>query len=124
MIRFLSLALGLTIGVAASSAEEAAESRVVTGALTYQQKIALPPGARAMVRAEGRFGVTLGETEFAGDGLEMPRRFTVEVPLGLSGTVRALIEVNGAPLGWSVLLKLSRVVSEENLLGFEWDFPL
>ena len=56
MIRFLSLALGLTIGVAASSAEEAAESRVVTGALTCQQKIALPPGARAMVRAEGRFG--------------------------------------------------------------------
>ncbi|RXV58931.1 hypothetical protein C6W92_16005 [Roseovarius sp. A46] len=97
MIRFLALALGLTIGVAASSAKEAAESRVVTGALTYTQKIALPPGARAMVRAEGRFGVTLGETEFAGDGLEMPRRFTVEVPPGLSGTVRALIEVNGAP---------------------------
>ncbi|MGR3462533.1 MAG: META domain-containing protein [Roseovarius sp.] len=97
MIRLLALALGLTVGTVASSAEEAAESRVVTGALTYKQKIALPPGARAMVWVEGRFGVTLGEAGFAGDGLDMPRRFTVEVPPGLSGTVRALIEVNDAP---------------------------
>jgi len=97
MIRFLALVVGLAVGMPAPHGVRADETRAVTGALTYKQKIALPPGARALVRAEGRFGVTLGETRFSGDGLEMPRGFVVEVPPGLSGHVRALIEVNGAP---------------------------
>jgi len=95
MIRFLALALA--IGAALPPGARAGETRIVTGALTYKQKIALPPGARAQVRAEGRFGVTLGEVALEDDGLEMPRSFAVEVPSGLSGHVRALIRVNGAP---------------------------
>ena len=95
MIRFIALAL--TVGAALAPDARADETRMVIGALTYKQKIALPPGARALVRAEGRFGVTLGEVTFEGDRLEMPRGFAVEVPSGLSGNVRALIEVNGAP---------------------------
>jgi len=97
MIRSLALAVGLTISGIGPSAGQAGETRDVTGALTYKQKIALPPGARATVRAQGRFGVTLGEVEFTGDGLGMPRGFAIEVPTGLSGRVQALIEVNGAP---------------------------
>ncbi|HKL64890.1 MAG TPA: hypothetical protein VJ886_02170, partial [Roseovarius sp.] len=82
MIRFLALALA--IGAALPPGARAGETRIVTGALTYKQKIALPPGARAQVRAEGRFGVTLGEVALEDDGLEMPRSFAVEVPSGLS----------------------------------------
>jgi len=97
MIRFLALAIGIVIGAPLASGASADDTRLVTGALTYKQKIALPPGARALVRAEGRFGVTLAEVTLEGDGLEMPRSFAFQVPSGLSGHVRALIKVNGAP---------------------------
>lgn len=97
MIRSVALALGLVIGAAFWTAGQAQDRRVVSGALTYKQNIALPPDALAMVQAQGRFGVILGEVEIAGNGLRMPRDFTLEVPTGLSGTVRALIEVNGNP---------------------------
>jgi heat shock protein HslJ len=100
MIRFLALVLGLMVGAVGTfgpSIGLAAETRAVTGTLTYRQKIALPPGARAHIRAQGRFGVTLGEVAITGDSLGMPRRFAFEVPGGLSGTVRAVIEVNETP---------------------------
>ncbi|MFB9148640.1 META domain-containing protein [Roseovarius ramblicola] len=95
MIRFL--ALGLVLCAALIPEARADETRAVTGTLTYRQKIGLPPGARAVVRAEGRFGVTLSEVTLEGDALEMPRGFVLEVPSGLSGRVRALIKVNGTP---------------------------
>lgn len=97
MIRFLALALGLTISGALPSLGKAGDAREVTGAFGYKQKIALPPDARAKVEARGRFGVILGEVEIDADGLQMPRGFALSVPPGLSGTVRALIEVHGAP---------------------------
>ena len=97
MIRFLALALGLTLSGALPSLGKAEGARDVTGALGYTQKIALPPDARAKVEARGRFGVILGEVEIDADGLQMPRGFALSVPPGLSGTVRALIEVHGAP---------------------------
>lgn len=98
MIRPLACAAGLAIGMIAGTAGQAGETRAVTGTLTYQQKIALPPAARTTVRAQGRFGVTLGEAVF-GDGARpaMPRGFSIAVPTGLAGRVEALIEVNGAP---------------------------
>jgi heat shock protein HslJ/membrane-bound inhibitor of C-type lysozyme len=97
MIRFLALALGLVVAAGVPSLGQAGDMRAVTGALTYTQKIALPPDARAIVQAQGRFGVMLGDVAIEADGHQMPRGFALDVPVGLSGTVRALIEVNGAP---------------------------
>lgn len=97
MIRSPALALGVVVALGVSSFGQAGEMRAVTGALTHTQEIALPPDARANVRAEGRFGVTLGKVEIETGGHQMPRGFALDVPPGLSGTIRALIEVNGAP---------------------------
>jgi len=95
MIRSFACALALASGLV--SVAEAQDTRKVSGALSYLQRIALPPDARAAVQATGRFGVVLGETEIASDGRQVPLDFEFTVPPGLSGTVSALIRVSGAP---------------------------
>lgn len=97
MIRSLAGVLGLVVVLATIAQGHAREIRNVSGTLTYKQKIALPPDARSQVRAEGRFGVVLGEAEITSDGRQVPQDFTFEVPVGVSGTVRALTTVHGAP---------------------------
>ena len=97
MIRFLALALGLAGIVALPLSARAGDARIVTGILTHKHNIALPPDARSVVQVLGRFDVTLGEIGIDADRLDMPRGFALGVPPGMSGTLRALIEVNGSP---------------------------
>jgi len=91
MRRVLSLALAL--GPAGPALAQADDTRLVTGALGYLQRIALPPGAEALVVAEGRFGAMLGEVTLDPDGHQVPLPFEMTVPSGLSGEVSAVIRV-------------------------------
>ena len=95
MIRPFALTLAVAFGLAPAAGAQ--DTRKVTGALTYLQRIALPPDARAMVQATGRFGVVLGETDIASDGRQVPLGFEFTVPTGLSGIVSALIRMDGRP---------------------------
>ncbi|WP_297770628.1 META domain-containing protein [uncultured Roseovarius sp.] len=72
-------------------------TRQVSGTLGYMQRIALPPDARALVVAEGRFGSMLGETTINADGKQVPLGFSMNVPSDLSGRVSAVIRVHGQP---------------------------
>lgn len=93
----LFMAVCLVIGSGLPSVGQGDGTREVAGALTYPQKIALPPDARATVQATGRFGVVLGDVEITSDGRQAPLDFEFTIPAGLSGSVRALIEVHDAP---------------------------
>lgn len=73
------------------------ETRQVSGAVGYLQRIALPPDARAVVVAEGRFGAMLGEVTLDADGKQVPLPFEMTVPANLSGQLSAVIRVNNKP---------------------------
>ncbi|ARE83262.1 META domain protein [Roseovarius mucosus] len=97
MPRFFLLA-GLMAVVCASTVQaQNDEARLVSGAVGYLQRIALPPDARAVVVAEGRFGAMLGEVTLDADGKQVPLPFEMTVPANLSGRLSAVIRVNNQP---------------------------
>ncbi|MCG5535226.1 META domain-containing protein [Ectothiorhodospira mobilis] len=73
------------------------EKREVTGALTYRPRIALPPEAEVEVSAQGALGTRLGENRKATGGAQVPLPFTLSIPPGVSGTLQAVIHVQGQP---------------------------
>lgn len=73
------------------------ETRKVAGTLGYLQRIALPPDARAVVVAEGRFGAMLGEVTIDADSNQVPLPFEMVVPANLSGRLSAVIRVHDQP---------------------------
>src|SRR6056297_3091876 len=95
MRRVLALSLALALGPAGLALAQADDTRLVTGTLGYLQRIALPPEAKAIVVAEGRFGAMLGEVTLDPDGQQVPLPFEMTVPSGLSGELSAVIRVHG-----------------------------
>ena len=96
MVRFaLSLFLALVLSLPASAQEG---GRTISGQLNYLQRIALPEGAEVFVEVKGALDTTLGESRFTTDGKQVPMPFEVEVPGGLSGTLTAMVRVDGDPM--------------------------
>lgn len=88
---------GLMALMPAAAAQAQDETRMVSGALGYLQRIALPPNARAVIVAEGRFGAMLGEATIEADGKQVPLPFEMTVPANLSGGLSAVIRVQQKP---------------------------
>lgn len=101
MSRTLALAglssLGLAIGVAHPGLSQETGTRTVSGAVSYPQKIALPPEAELHVVVHGRFGTRLGETQVQAGGLQVPLDFALQIPADLRGRLDAVIRIGGAP---------------------------
>lgn len=96
-MRFVSpLALALALAPAHLVLAQADETRVITGTIGYQQRIALPPEAEVVVVAEGRFGAMLGEVTLYPDGRQVPLPFEMTVPADLPGDLSAVIRVHGS----------------------------
>lgn len=95
MARIPALLLVLALGPACAALAQADDIRRVTGTLGYPQRIALPPEAKAIVVAEGRFGAMLGEVTLDPDGQQVPLPFEMTVPSDLSGVLSAVIRVHG-----------------------------
>ncbi|GGO55105.1 Heat shock protein HslJ [Roseovarius pacificus] len=92
----LALSAALTLGVtSAALAQE--DTRQITGQLIYLQKIALPPGAKVTVSAQGAFGTELDLARFETTGQQVPLPFELTVPKGLSGEVSAVIRMKDQP---------------------------
>jgi len=107
MPRSFLLAGLMAVLPAAAVQAQGDETRQVSGAVGYLQRIALPPDARAVVVAEGRFGAMLGEVTLDADGKQVPLPFGMTVPANLSGipgiSVPAALTEDGLPLGLQVL---------------------
>ncbi|MFU8777300.1 MAG: META domain-containing protein [Roseovarius sp.] len=97
MPRSLLLVSLMAVLPVASLQAQGDETRQVSGAVGYLQRIALPPDARAMVVAEGKFGAMLGEVTLDADGKQVPLPFEMTVPANLSGRLSAVIRVNNQP---------------------------
>lgn len=96
MSRFTAL-VGLTVFLNAPALlAEDARSRVITGAIDYPQRIALPPGADLQVAVEGRFGAILGETQVRAGGQQEVLPFALTIPAGLRGDLAAVVRLDGA----------------------------
>ena len=97
MPRLIALAclMALISPVSASAQDDGA--RTISGGLSYAQRIALPPEARATVVVEGHFGSMLGETTVSADGQQVPLDFEVTVPSDLSGRLSTVIHIQGQP---------------------------
>lgn len=91
------LLASLLVLMPAAAAQAQDETRTISGALGYLQRIALPPESRAVVVAEGRFGAMLGEATIDADGEQVPLPFDMTVPADLSGRLSAVIRVHGQP---------------------------
>lgn len=91
-----ALALALALAPAHLVLAQADETRVITGTIGYQQRIALPPEAEVIVVAEGRFGAMLGEVTLDPDGRQVPLPFEMTVPADLSGDLSAVIRLHGS----------------------------
>lgn len=97
MSRSTALAgLLILLSVQTSPAQET-QTRAVSGAITYLQRIALPPEADLHIAVEGRFGAILGETRITAGGKQVPLPFTLDIPNGLRGTLGAVIRLDGKP---------------------------
>ncbi|MEI4232738.1 META domain-containing protein [Roseovarius sp. D22-M7] len=95
LVPALALAVAGVVVPAGPAPAQADDIRPVTGTIGYQQRIALPPEAEAIVVVEGRFGAMLGETILDPDGRQVPLPFEITVPSGLSGDLSAVIRVLG-----------------------------
>lgn len=95
---FPSLPLSLCLAALSAGPLAAQDTpREITGTLSYLARIALPPDAEAEVVARGAFGTVLGEARIATEGRQVPLPFALGIVPGLSGTLDALIRVDGAP---------------------------
>lgn len=97
MSRPFTLFCTALLTAAQAGAAQEAESRTVSGAVDYLQRIALPPEADLHVVVEGRFGAVLGETQIQAGGQQVPLPFSLTIPSGLRGDLAAVIRLGGAP---------------------------
>lgn len=99
--RPLRLAAVMAFAVAAlaagSSAQEAA-MRELAGELVYRERIALPPAAHALVEVRGADDALLAAARLETEGRQVPIPFTLEMPAGVAGTLRAALFQGGEPL--------------------------
>lgn len=101
MSRTLALArlsvIGFALGLALPALAQETGTRSISGAVSYPQKIVLPPEAEVHVVVHGRFGTTLGEIEVQAGGRQVPLDFALEIPADLRGRLDAVIRMGGAP---------------------------
>jgi uncharacterized lipoprotein YbaY len=71
--------------------------RMISGELSYMQRIALPPDSEAVVEFRTADDQLRGETRFGSDGRQVPLPFALEVPADAEGLVRAAIWSGGRP---------------------------
>lgn len=109
-----SLATVTALGAIATSAH-AQEMRLISGAVAYRERMALPPQAELIVGAAGLFGVELGEVRQSADGKQVPWPFTVEVPAGLAATLSPTIAVDGQVLWRADPIRVQAGVSDADL---------
>jgi heat shock protein HslJ/uncharacterized lipoprotein YbaY len=108
----LKVALIVLLAVPGLHAEPA--TRPITGELTYLPRIALPPTAVAVIELRDGSGTLLAEQRFPTAGRQVPLPFTLEVPAGAEGSLRAALWVGGRP-AW--LSRTAEVDSDTRLLG-------
>lgn len=78
----------------------AQDKREVSGAVSYRERMALPPDAELRVEITGFQDSRLGSSTEAADGREVPWPFTVQMPTGMTGDLRASILLDDA-VRWS-----------------------
>lgn len=121
MLRFLlSAALGLAVAVPALANDD---TRQISGALSYNAKIALPPGAEVTVEAMGLFDTVLDRAQVATEGTQVPFGFALTVPLDVGGQVNAMIRSDG-PNGWIVQDVPFAAGKDDVDLGSLWMEPM
>ena len=74
--------------------------RMIEGSLTYRERIALPPGALAVIEARDARGRLLGEATLASRGAQVPLGFAIGIPADTEAELRAAIVLGGRPR-WS-----------------------
>lgn len=79
---------------------QSAGLRPVEGALTYRARMALPPGALAVVEARDDGGALVAAARVAPKGREVPLPFALALPDGAAATLHAAIFV-GARAEWA-----------------------
>lgn len=91
----LAVALIALLAVPVLHAEP--DTRPITGELTYRPRIALPPTTVAVIELRDDRGALLAEQRFATAGRQVPLPFTLEIPAGAEGSLRAALWVGGRP---------------------------
>jgi heat shock protein HslJ/uncharacterized lipoprotein YbaY len=91
-------ASGAAAGLAAlliSTAAIGQEDRLLSGSVTYLDRMALPPGATVLVDLFGLDQRVLAESRTVTDGEQVPIPFEIAVPAEAGGTLRAGIATGG-----------------------------
>jgi heat shock protein HslJ/membrane-bound inhibitor of C-type lysozyme len=94
------IGLLLWVGLVAAAPAWGQETvvREVEGALTYRERIALPPEAHAIVEVRGSDDAVVAETRLRTEGRQVPIPFTLAMPPGVAGTLRGGVFRGGEPL--------------------------
>ena len=93
MIRLASLALA-TVLVLASIAI-AQQTRSLTGQVTYRERVVLAPDATLLVEVETVDQSVLAEARLPTEGRQVPISFSIDLPDGTEGTLRAGLSTGG-----------------------------
>lgn len=92
------LAVVAALGVVAQDVARATEERVVSGALAYRERIALPPDSGYAVAVRDGAGDLVAETGGATDGGQVPLSFSLAVPPDVAeATLDAVIRFGATP---------------------------
>jgi len=91
MLRLVTLAIVLMLPLAA----QAQGYRSLSGSVTYRERIALPPEAMVVVEIIGPDLSLIAEARIPSEGRQVPVPFTIEVPEGAEGRLRAGLAVDG-----------------------------
>lgn len=98
MIRLVSLATALVFVVLASTAITQ-HTRSLTGQVTYRERIALAPNATLLVEVTTANQAVLAEARIPTEGRQMPIPFSIDLPGGAEGTLRAGLST-GSRIDW------------------------
>lgn len=89
----------LALVPAMAVAQTATETRSVTGALAYRERIALSPDALIVVEARDAGGALIAEFREATAGRQVPLVFALDLPVGVPARLRAAL-LAGGPVSW------------------------
>ena len=95
MLRFVIFALALMLPLAA----QAQGYRSLTGSVTYRERIALPPDAVLVVEMVGPDLSVTAEARIPTEGRQVPVPFSIEIPEGAEGRLRAGL-ATGGQIAW------------------------
>ena len=95
--RARGLAAAALAVVLASGAAAQDGIRMIDGSLTYRERVALPPGALALIEARDARGRLLAEATLGTRGAQVPVPFTIAVPEGVEAELRAAFALDGRP---------------------------